>query len=147
MRTFGGAARDIWKKNDRIQHICSIIVRAALNPKANQIFGKFEIFDNYRVALMTLRKEFGLTVIDKATNTHGFIVQTHKKMCKEAVYRAMEDMRYLCRARNVETMYAFATNLYDWQIVHYSKRKELDGEEDFFQLSQVFKLYVYENNY
>lgn len=53
-------------------------------------------------------------------------------MVKEAVYRAMEDMRYLCRARNVNNLYAFATNLYEWQIVYYSKQDELDGKKDFF---------------
>lgn len=39
----------------------------------------------------------------------------------------MEDMRYLCRARNMDKMYAFATNLYEWQIVYYSKKAEVTG--------------------
>ncbi len=68
-------------------------------------------------------------------------------MLKEAVFQAMEDLRYLCRARNINQLYAYATNLYEWQIVYYNRQRELLGKDHFFQVGEVQKLYVKENNY
>ena len=96
---------------------------------------------------MKQRREFKLTVVNKKTNTHGFLVVTHKKMLKEAVFRSMEDMRFLCRARNLKEFFSFATNLYEWQLVYYSRERELLGKEHYFQVFEVMKLYVKENNY
>jgi hypothetical protein len=91
-----------------------MVIRCALDSKIDEKYALFDIFENYRVELMGLKKDYKLTVVDKLTNTHGFLVCTHKKIIKEAVYRAMEDSRFLCRARNVDHLYAFATNLYEW---------------------------------
>eukprot|EP00347_Sterkiella_histriomuscorum_P010159 403377377 len=147
MRTFGSAARDIWKKDTRLQELASIIIKAALDPRVDPLFEQFQIIDNFRVNMMKMRRDFRLTVIDKATDTHGFLVVTHKKMTKEAVYKGMEDLRFICRARNIDHLYAFATNMYEWQIIYYNRQKELKDEKDFFQISDIFKLYVKQNNY
>ncbi|CDW78960.1 UNKNOWN [Stylonychia lemnae] len=140
LRTFGSAARDIWKKDTRLQELSSIILKAALDSKFDQRLGEFQIIDNFRVNMMKVKREFRLIAIDKTTETNGFLIVTHKKMVKEAVYKGMEDLRFLCRARNVDQMYAFATNMYEWQILYYNRLRELNDEKDFFQITMVIMI-------
>lgn len=75
--------------------------------------------------MMKQKRDFKLTAIDIPTETHGFMIVPNKKMTKEAVYKAMEDMRFICRARNIDEMFGFATNIYEWQIVYYSRAMEM----------------------
>ena len=98
---------------------------------------------------MKVRRELKLGIFDSKTNTNGFIVVTHKKVVKEGTYKAMEDLRFLCRARNVDHMYAISTNVYEWQFIYYDRLHELQSKDhnDFFQLSPIYKLYVREKNY
>jgi hypothetical protein len=74
----------------------------------------FQMYDTFRVSFMKVRREFKLGIFDTDTNTCGFLVLTHKKVVKEAVYKAMEDLRFLCRSRNVDHMYAICSNVYEW---------------------------------
>ena len=83
------------------------------------------MYDAFRVTFMKMRRDFKLGVFDEKTNTNGFIVVTHKKVVKEAVYKAMEDLRFLCRARNVDQMYGIASNVYEWQFIFYDRAREL----------------------
>ena len=133
LKTTETAARDIWKKDTKLQELSSIIVKAALDSRIDPEFDKYEVIDNFRCSMMGTTRDFRLTVVDKKTNTHGFLVVTHKKMTKEAVYKGMEDLRFICRARNIDHLYAFATNIYEWQLIYYDRLMEIKGEErDFF---------------
>ena len=118
-----------------MQDLARVIIQAALDKKVDPRYDDFQIFDNYRIQFMKIKRDFRLTVVDKKSNTYGFMVVTNKKMAKEAVFKAMEDMRFLSRARNVDEFYAIATNLYDWQFVYYSRVKDLAKDPDFFELS------------
>jgi hypothetical protein len=80
---------------------------------------------------MKVRRDFKLGIFDAKTNTNGFIVVTHKKIIKEAVYKIMEDLRFLCRARNVDHMYGIATDIHDWQFVYYDRQRELESKDHF----------------
>ena len=112
-----------------MQELCRIIVKNALDSRclkakdkqAKSLVEEFQMYDTFRVSFMKVRREFRLGVFDAKTNTQGFIVVTHKKVVKEAVYKAMEDLRYLCRARNVDKMYAIASNLHEFQFLYYDR--------------------------
>ena len=96
---------------------------------------------------MKLKRDFRQVVVDKKSNNFGFLVVTHKKMVKEGVFKAMEDLRFLARARNMDLFYAVCTNLYEWQFVSYSRTLDLAKSEDFFELSRPYSLYNKDNNY
>ncbi len=74
----------------------------------------FQFYDTFRISFMKVRRTFKLGIFDTETNTSGFLVCTHKKVVKEAVYQAMEDLRFLCRGRNVDHMYAICSNMHEW---------------------------------
>jgi hypothetical protein len=100
-----------------MQELCRIIVKNAIDKRADpssEIPGEFEMYDSFRVSFMKVRRDFKLGIFDKETNTCGFLVVTHKKMVKEAVFKAMEDLRFVCRSRNVDRMYAIASNVYEF---------------------------------
>ena len=64
--------------------------------------------------ILKLRREFKLSIVDKPTETRCIMFFPSKKMVKEAVYRAMDEMRFICKARNLDEIFGFATNLYEW---------------------------------
>jgi len=134
MRTFGGEAREIWRQDQRMQELCRIVVKNALDKNFDPQMANFQMFDTFRVSFMKARREFKLGIFDSETNTCGFLVTTHKKVVKEAVFKAMEDLRFLCRARNVDHMYAICSNVYEWQFVFYDRQRELISKDshDFF---------------
>ena len=53
----------------------------------------------------------------------------------------MDDMRFLTRARNLDYMYAIASNMYEWQFIYYSRTMEILDQKDFFQVSNIYALY------
>lgn len=100
------------------------------------MFGQFEQHFDLKVKLNAKeKKEIKLAMLDTTTNSFGFIVTTCKKLIKDATIKAMEEMRFLTRARNADDMFAIATNLYEWQFIYYSRRDELAGEKSFFSHS------------
>ena len=117
-----------------MQELCRVIVKNALDARVDPKFGEFQMYDSFRMSFMKVKRVFKLGVLDTATNTCGFLVTTHKKVVKEAVYQAMEDLRFLCRARNVNQMYAIASNVYEWQFIFYDRQKELVSKDhlDFY---------------
>ncbi|TNV77967.1 hypothetical protein FGO68_gene5846 [Halteria grandinella] len=144
-------AKEMWRQDQRMQEFCRILLKNALDKKVDPRYEQFQLFDAFRVTFMKFRREFKLAAFDTMTNTHGILVVTHKKMVKEAVYQAMEDLRFLCRARNIDYMYALASNLHEFQFVYYDRQRELTSHgadfKDFFQLSPIYKLYIREKNY
>ena len=76
-----------------------------------------------------------MAVLDKRTSSFGIVVNCNKAIVKEAVIQCMEETRFLARARNISEVWGVATNLYDWQFVHYSKPEELAGHRDFYTIS------------
>ena len=79
--------------------------------------------------------------MDWETQSFGIIFSTDKKIVKDAMISLMDQMRLFCRSRNLDHIYGMATNLYEWQIVHYNRTAELQKEINYFQMSQIFKLY------
>ena len=81
------------------------------------------------------------------TDPATIIVRLDKRMVKEAMVTLMEDLRFYARARNVDEVWGVATSLYEWQIVWYSKHKEINQHPEFFMMSKVYKLYYKEKQY
>ena len=123
------------------------IVKSSLDPQVDPIFDDFHIIDAFKESFMKEKREFRLTVLDKKTSSTGLMVMTNKKLTKEAIYRLFEDMRFLCRARNLDCMYGLASNLYDFQIIFYNRQLEIQSEDDYFGVSPGYKLYVRDNGY
>jgi hypothetical protein len=44
------------------------------------------MYDSFRMSFMKVKRVFKLGIFDTPTNTCGFLVTTHKKVVKEAVY-------------------------------------------------------------
>ena len=68
-------------------------------------------------------------------------------MVKEAMINLMEDLRFFSRARQVNIVWGIATNLYEWQIVWYSRDREINRQSEFFMMSKVYRLYWKEKQY
>ena len=88
-----------------------------------------------------------MAVLDKETSSFGMVICCSKKIVKEAVVQCMEEMRFLARARNLVEIWGIATTLYDWQIVHYSKRDEIAEKKDFYTVSQIYPCYIKDGSY
>lgn len=59
----------------------------------------------------------------------------------------MEDLRFFARARpDVDFVWGIATSLYEWQLVRYSKKLEIQQQEC-FEMSKVYRLYWKEKQY
>ena len=56
-------------------------------------------------------------------------------------------MRHFCQAKNLDHIYGIATNLYAWQYVFYSRKLEMLGDRDFYQMSHGYTLYNRDRNY
>jgi hypothetical protein len=69
-----------------MQELCRVVVKNALDKKFDPKFGEFQMYDTFRMSFMKFKRVFKLGVFDTATNTAGFVVTTHKKVVKEAVY-------------------------------------------------------------
>ena len=91
------------------------------------------------------KHDFNMAILDKKTSCFGMIVNCNKWHVKEATIECMEEMRFLARARNIDELWGVATNLYEWQFVHYSKIEELAENKDFYTLSNTFPCYVKNN--
>ena len=85
----------------------------------------FDLFDSLKLSFMSCRLSLRLTALDRLTLSHGIIFCTDKKVLKDACISLMDQMRLLCRSRNLNEVFGVATTLYEWQIVYYSRTKEL----------------------
>ena len=56
-------------------------------------------------------------------------------------------MRHLARSRNSDEIFGIVTNLYEWQILHYSRTTEISNEPNFFTASQLYPLYHKNKSY
>ena len=85
----------------------------------------FEIIEGLKLNFMKQKKELKLLVLDKRHMSCGLVVNTDKKALREACISLMDQMRLLSRSRNLPHIFGIATNLYDWQILYYSREIEL----------------------
>ena len=65
-------------------------------------------------------------VLDKATSSKGLMVSTDKRELKVAALQLMCQLRLPC-------FIGIATNLYQWQLVYYSRTLELQNNLNFFR--------------
>ena len=151
VRSFSKHPREIWNRGERLDHIVKIILEHSLemhkkrqgtNSKSDKPFlAEYEIIENLKINFMKQKKEMKILCLDKQTQSSGFIISTDKKVLKEAMHSLMMQMRLLCRARNLDEIWGIATNLYEWQVIRYSRVCELQKQDNFFQLSHIFKVY------
>ena len=123
-----------------------IIMKTVLDSKVYEAFEDFSVMTNFRVTQMkNVKHDFKMAVLDRKTNSFGFVVSCDKRMVKESSCRVMEEMRFLARARNCDELFGISTTLYEWQFLHYSRKGELAEEKDFYTMSSSYPLYYKSN--
>ena len=139
----------MWKSEARLFSIVKLILRDVISVHDEaELHDTFEIVEKFRVTLQrSVKHDFAMAVLDKRTSSFGLILNCNKQIVKEAVVQCMEEARFLARARNISDVWGVATNLYEWKFVHYSKQDELNGQKDFYTVSQSYPCYVNNNRY
>lgn len=141
LRTFNSQSRDIWKQDQRIFKIASIIATRALDPFYCESLKQLQEQSNFSAKLLQNAKhEFRLGFLDAGQRT-GFLVTVDKRHVKDATCKLMEELRYLARAKCADELFGISTTLYEWQFVHYSRKGEIAGEKDFFTASEPYPCY------
>ena len=114
LKEFDSAARDIWKQDLRMLRVFKIIME--------HTFPSVEVKDQFKLSIgKDQSREFKLAVESPA-----ILVRLDKRMVKEAMVALMEDLRFFARARNIDEVWGVATSLYEWQVVWYSKHREIN---------------------
>jgi hypothetical protein len=141
LRSFSIQSRDIWKQDQRIFKIASIIVSRSLDPECDPELAAFKEQTNFAAKLLQNAKhEFKLGFFDPS-GRNGFLVSVDKRHVKEATCKLMEELRYLARVRCANELFGISTTLFEFQLVHYSRKAEVDGERDFFSCSDPYPCY------